>query len=356
MFVTFSRVQPQIVFYGPGGQGQPILFNPGSPPGNFLVPHHPQPGPNVILRNTPQRPVFVAGYPKPAHIPPIEKDAEEIPTNPARIPPFPSPTARKPEKLETFNEGKIEYPAKSAGEAEVLGVAGRNPQLIPRNNLKPGQQANLKYAQPQPEQIPLPTYQQSQALQRQKEIDLNTIPIQTLLLRNAVTGQISNVQDLSVGEKFPENLITLNQPTSQEAFFRSNLPVNIVTADENIQPIGQFRFSPPSEPYFSLEGEDVENDAIVIDAKVEDEATSSSNADSDSEPIPNPQKAPEPSTAQAAPGAIALAGPGGVAGAAPRGTALVGKGGLAVASPQATAVAGPSKPEEKDKKSTRKTK
>lgn len=48
-----------------------------------------------------------------------------------------------------------------------------------------------------------------------------------------------------------------------------------------------------------------------------------------------------PSSAQAAPGAIALAGIGGVAGAAPRGTALVGKGGLAISSPQATAVAGP---------------
>lgn len=70
----------------------------------------------------------------------------------------------------------------------------------------------------------------------------------------------------------------------------------------------------------------------------------------------NPGKESEPSTAQAAPGAIALAGPGGVAGAAPRGTALVGKGGLAVSSPQATAVAGPTpnKNEGKTKKSTKK--
>lgn len=70
----------------------------------------------------------------------------------------------------------------------------------------------------------------------------------------------------------------------------------------------------------------------------------------------SPLKESEPSTAQAAPGAIALAGPGGVAGAAPRGTALVGKGGLAISSPQATAVAGPpsNKNEEKTKKSTKK--
>lgn len=81
--------------YGPGGQGQPFLLQPGSPPGNFLVP---QPGPNVVVRQQPQqpqppRPLFIAGYPKPAHIPPIEKDAEEIPTNPAKIPPIPSSSA-----------------------------------------------------------------------------------------------------------------------------------------------------------------------------------------------------------------------------------------------------------------------
>lgn len=81
------RVQPQLIFYGPG-QGQPILINPGSPPGNFLIPQQPQPGPNFVLRD--QGPVFLAGYPKPAHIPPIEKDAEEIPTNPAKIPPLPT--------------------------------------------------------------------------------------------------------------------------------------------------------------------------------------------------------------------------------------------------------------------------
>lgn len=55
---------------------------------------------------------------------------------------------------------------------------------------------------------------------------------------------------------------------------------------------------------------------------------------------PQPEKSSDPSTAQAAPGAIALAGPGGVAGAAPKATALAGKGGLAISSPQATAVAG----------------
>jgi len=42
------------------------------------------------VRNpAPQGPGFpVANYPKPAHVPPIEKDAEEVPTNPAKVPPF----------------------------------------------------------------------------------------------------------------------------------------------------------------------------------------------------------------------------------------------------------------------------
>lgn len=86
------RIQPQVLFY-PGGAppGQQFLLQPGAPPGNFLYPQ-PQPGPEIVLRDSPppQRPFFVAGYPKPAHVPPIEKDAEEIPTDPAKIPKFPS--------------------------------------------------------------------------------------------------------------------------------------------------------------------------------------------------------------------------------------------------------------------------
>ncbi|KAJ8956869.1 hypothetical protein NQ318_014285, partial [Aromia moschata] len=361
-------VQPQLVYYGPGGQGQPILINPGSPPGNFLVPHQPQPGPNFVIRNTPQRPVFVAGYPKPAHIPPIEKDAEEIPTNPAKIPPL-SPAARKPEKLETFNEDRFDYPTGKAGEADVLAAADRNPQLIPSTypSLKPGHRffilngedlftgfpfrsgpdVNLKYAQPEQ----LPTYQ-PEILPQQKDIDLNALPIRTILLRNpGAADQISNVQGLNEQQKLPENFVELNQAPQQEAFFRSNFPVNI----DDIQPLGQFRFSSPGDQFFAFNGDDIENDSVVIDAKA-DEIASGTNDDTGSEGILSAQKDTEPSTAQAAPGAIALAGPGGVAGAAPRGTALVGRGGLAVSSPQATAVAGTRKSEEKEKNPNSKAK
>lgn len=104
------RLEPQLLVY-PGGAGQPFLLQPGGP-GNFLIPHpQPQPGPGIVLRDgpgivygndqpqaqpqpgQPPRPIFVAGFPKPAHVPKIEPEAEEIPTDPQAIPPF------KPQKI-----------------------------------------------------------------------------------------------------------------------------------------------------------------------------------------------------------------------------------------------------------------
>lgn len=76
---SFFRYQPQVILFTGGPPGQQFLLQPGAPPGNFLVPQQPQPGPGLVYRTVPQRPVYVAGYPKPAHIPPIEKDAEEVP-------------------------------------------------------------------------------------------------------------------------------------------------------------------------------------------------------------------------------------------------------------------------------------
>lgn len=190
--------------------------------------------------------------------------------------------------METFNEGKFEFPTKSAGEADVLAAADRNPQLVPGTSLKPGhrffilngedlftnfplpnnKELNLKYAQSQPEQIQLPLYPQSQSFDKQSEVEINNIPIQTLLLRNAVSGQISSIQDLDTEAKLPDNFIALNQPSADQALYRSNFPINI--GSDNNQPIGQFRYIPPSEPYFSLNGDDFENDAIIIDAKADD--------------------------------------------------------------------------------------
>ncbi|KRT86145.1 hypothetical protein AMK59_2333, partial [Oryctes borbonicus] len=72
------RVQPQVLVYPGGAPGQPFLLQPGAPPGNFLFP---QPQPGFVFRDVPAtRPgVFMSGYPKPAYVPPINRDAEEIP-------------------------------------------------------------------------------------------------------------------------------------------------------------------------------------------------------------------------------------------------------------------------------------
>nr|XP_023015356.1 uncharacterized protein LOC111504876 [Leptinotarsa decemlineata] len=375
---SFPRVQPSIYLYGPGGHGQPILINPGSPPGNFLVPQ-PYPGPNV--RDTPQqRPFFVGGYPnpKPAHIPPIEKDAEEIPTNPAKIPPLEStPKATKPEKLETFNEGKNEYPFKPAGEADVLAAADKNPQFINTNALRPGHrffilngndlfqnypnvpnypgEANvgLKYAQ-QPDS----QYQQPEVFQKQQlPLDINSLLVQTLLVRPS-TGETIPNSDLnpeqrfhpSPEEQFPPIFNPPNPQIPQDVFFRSSLQQNDAFGQEGAIPVGQFRFTPPNGPYYPLDGEDIENDSIIVDAKIEDGSMGENGADNVQTEGPRPDKSEEPGMAQASPGAIALAGPGGVAGASPRATSIVGKGGVAVSNPQATAVAGTKKEADKDEK------
>lgn len=89
--MIFSLEQQVLIYQGGIPGQQPFLLQPGGvpappPPGNFLIP---QPG--FVLRDVPQRPTFYPGapvQPKPAFTPPINKDAEEIPTNPAHIPPF----------------------------------------------------------------------------------------------------------------------------------------------------------------------------------------------------------------------------------------------------------------------------
>ncbi|CAH1117929.1 unnamed protein product [Phaedon cochleariae] len=338
----FPRVQPSIVLYGAAGQGQPILINPGIPPGhNFLVPQQPRQGPNVGQRPQ-QRPFFVGGYPnpKPAHIPPIEKDAEEIPTDPASIPPLPSTPSvdRKPEKLETFNEDKIERPFKTT----------RTPQLQPgqRFFILNGDNLFLDYPFTYSEDLKY-NRQQPQNLDEPRQpppspTDINSLPLQTFLSKN---GQISssnfppeqhlfspNLYPGQSGQQFDQNLATLRP---ELALFRSSLPLG--------DTVGHFRFTPPSEPYYPFDGEDVENEAVVVDAKYEDDIGKGVRYTENQDPsVSNGELdgSDEPSTAQAAPGAIALAGRGGVAGASPKATSLAGKGGLAVSSPQATAVAG----------------
>ncbi|XP_076269904.1 uncharacterized protein LOC143202328 [Rhynchophorus ferrugineus] len=362
----FSRLQPQLVFYG-GGHGQPILINPGNPPGNFLIPQGP--GPNVIVRNGPQGPLLpAAGYPKPAHIPPIEKDAEEIPTNPAKIPPLPSSKPKlkpkgKPEKLETFNEP-------NTPEQELSN--GQFPQLKPDSTgLQPGQRffilngdniftypyeatptnqnlLNFRYTNVQPFPQNPPKF-----VPLQKS---NTSPISlpNLILQNTVdNSQTSQTEAASAEDKrsiirgpdsyartlYPENSGNLEYRVDQG-----------LTDTSIIEPqlFGQFRFVPNSLPNFYQFKDDFENDAVVVDAsfdsssvndRIEGEPNQADNSISE-KPASSTTEAPLPGMAQAGPQATAIAGPGGTAGSAPTATAIVGKGGLAVSSPTATAVAG----------------
>ncbi|XP_057653101.1 uncharacterized protein LOC130891978 [Diorhabda carinulata] len=350
---TFPRIQPSILIYGAGGQGQPILINPGSPPGNFLIPQ--QPG--VIYGNNPQNPVFVGGYPnpKPAHIPPIEKDAEEIPTNPANIPPFPTKsTENKPEKLETFNEDRFDPIPKSAGgEGEVFEQSDRKPypQSPNRDNLKPGQRFFILNGQPLYQNYPpnypeLPAFTYQQLQDKPQEFGYN-FPVQTVLLKTAGDlNQQPKAAETAFADQFPHNFISLNQPIIPQG--GSLFTTGVDLDNRNVGPIGQFRFTPPNNAFFPGQ-EDIENDSVVVNANFEDDKVNTGSSSLTKDASQSTEKTTEPGTAQAAPSAVALAGTGGVAGAAPRATALVGKGGLAVSSPQATAISGTKKDDNDNK-------
>ncbi|KAK9879771.1 hypothetical protein WA026_006836 [Henosepilachna vigintioctopunctata] len=479
--VAVPRYQPQFLYYG-GGPGQPFLVNPGPPPNNFLYPQPGEPqGPGIIYRNGPQpgRPVFfgpggVGGFPnqRPAFAPPVEKDAEEVPTNPSRIPPFnPKKSTGKPEKLETFNEVPNASEADGLNETEKPDGQSNNPKINPVFT-KPGhryfvlngqplfsypfspyqiQNVNpedfLKYSQnfpnSRPQQVPVPVipalqnpiYQNPQfqdptfqSIDFQpnapditpvdSKLDHNNVKsfslydpyyqgIQNFFQLNpeqAIPGSLlqkeplnylqtrfsseNNQQFVQSGAQSHSRLVPhtdqpqtnngdVKEPTiqttkddsnqtpetpqtvqSSTVTFRRVLPFSVIpkegqnvkirvsTKDFNLQPFTS------SQNEHTKYVDTADDDAVVIDAKYEDD-------NKDHEAVSTPAKQiKEPSFAQASPGAIALAGPGGVAESGPKGTAFTGKEGMAVANPRATAIAGPAEEEsetedpdsEKDKK------
>lgn len=413
---ALPRLQPQIVLYNPGDQGQPILINPGNPPGNFLIPQGL--GPNVIFRNNPQNPqgsLFpIAGYPKPAHIPPIEKDAEEIPTNPSKIPPLPSlerpvlKERRKPEKLETFNEpiqpdqnvniDHGNYPEAGSlqpGERFFI-LNGDNLFSYPYGGPPPIQQnlLSVRYTniQPIPQNPPnlsgAINQERSQVLQsEQGTVALNQNPyVDSQQLKPELEqtntefqkeNQLDNNKVVRVPQQYfgtefpvnrqryflyPQNYAVTQHDIDKSISFNKNIQEIQSAKDEVVRPqvVGQFRFTPNAVPGLFPFKDDPENDAIVVDATYDVPGNSDgrgvilkSEENETSTIKPLEQKESEPSMAQAGPQGTAIAGPGGVAGSAPRGTAIVGKGGLAVSSPQATAVAG-TKEEDKRKKPAKK--
>ncbi|CAH1997441.1 unnamed protein product [Acanthoscelides obtectus] len=406
---VYGRV-PQFFVYRPD---QPILINPGQVPGNFLPPTGPGVlgGPGLTPGVGGRNPFFVGGGGQPARpnfVPPVEKDAEEIPTDPSKIPPFnggkgSGQTGVKPEKLETLDEGKPEFTTKSVGDPDV------NHQQYPSYGPKPGHKfffvlngqtllphsafekyngyslADEQHGSPNKEElhsnipeeyrdIPQKDEQHHEVPAHHEKGELqNNIPHDYaqhhengfrdskyysddpqnffgaehgLFFRNSGSADQGHHQP----EQFrysPVYGVDHDQGQHQSEQFRYSPPEDIAGQGQGKgrQESGQFRYSPPSDPYLPF-GDETENDSVVVDANLDDrntrgsgeskkqESHSATSQKEDADPTG------DPSTAQAAPGAVAIAGPGGVAGASPKATALAGKRGLAVSSPHATAVAG----------------
>nr|CAH7712726.1 unnamed protein product [Callosobruchus chinensis] len=380
---VYGRV-PQFFVYRPE---QPILINPGSVPGNFLPPSGPgiYGGPGLNPGIGGRNPFFVGGGgggqpPRPNFVPPIEKDAEEIPTDPSKIPPFNggkgSGQSVQPEKLETLDEGKPDFPPKPIGEADV------NHQQFPSYGQKPGHKfffilngqtllphsafekyngynlgdEQIQHGGPNKEEfnsnIPEEYRDTSHRDEHHEEPGHpGKEDLQSNIPQEYVPQQDHNEYRDSKyysDDKYPQNFFG----AEHGLFFRNSGPGDAAGGgpEDNVghsnHESGQFRYSPPGDPYLPF-GDESENDSVVVDADFEDRNTRGSSEStrkeepsrSDSEKEDS-EPTGDPSTAQAAPGAIAIAGPGGVAGASPKATALAGKRGLAVSSPQATAVAG----------------
>nr|CAI5833359.1 unnamed protein product [Callosobruchus analis] len=315
--------------------------------------------------------------PRPNFVPPIEKDAEEIPTDPSKIPPFnggkgSDQTGVSPEKLETLDEGKPDFPLKPIGDADVnQQFPGYGPKpghkfffilngqtLLPHSAFEKYNGYNLgdeqiQHGSPNKEEfnsnIPEEYRDTSPRDQHHEEpAHPGKEDLQSNIPQEYVPQQDHNEyrdSKLYSGDNF--------FGAEHGLFFRNSGPGSATGSGpeegagsgpaDNVghsnQESGQFRYSPPSDPYFPF-GEETENDSVVVDANFDDKNTRGSSDSTRKEEKEDLEPTGDPSTAQAAPGAIAIAGPGGVAGASPKATALAGKGGLAVSSPQATAVAG----------------
>ncbi|GJQ70442.1 hypothetical protein Trydic_g22861 [Trypoxylus dichotomus] len=378
------RVQPQVLVYPGGAPGQPFLLQPGTPPGNFLIP---QPQPGFVFRDVPNaRPdVFVSGYPKPSYVPPINKDAEEIPINPGAIQPNPS-FGRKPEKLETFDE-KPEEESATAEEAHDLASADRTLGRAPA--LRPGHRFFILNGQPLFSNYPLPqfadspyqpsvsgfgpverefyTYRQNDSpflpegfAKQQVSNNLpDKVPVGNFFVRNSVTGQINGAKDNNYEKPqndidHSQNFVSLNQrdqPTPDILF--KSLQV-LPYKKQNLEQAPQIKINKGYQ-LLKLKPIDVPDseDASALSDTSEDfrkdkeSITIFANPEAIRKPIleetPTAEKAEEPGISRSQPNALALAGPGGIAAAAPRATALTGDRGVSVSSPQATAIAGPSK-------------
>nr|XP_022914102.1 uncharacterized protein LOC111424700 [Onthophagus taurus] len=318
-YPTQPRLQPQVIYYTGGAPGQPFLLQPAGHPGNFLIP---QPQPGFVLRDSPQpNPVFVQGQPKP-FVPPINKDAEEIPTGPSLT--AQGVQGKTPEKLESFGEG----PEFSSGEAEVLAAADRT------QNLKPGQRFFILNGQPLFSNYPLPQFSNSPYQPTPERYG------QDLYYKQSPSFPQDDFIKPYQGET-PRPRPALDVRFNELDFNQNFFGLHQKNANNKVNDKVSFKLRPIKVPDEENSSEEIYGgkDLGKFDSYKDDlrlKATEKSRKDA----------VKEESISQAEPGAIALAGPGGVASAAPRGTALSGTKGLSVSSPKATAIAGPAKEKE----------
>lgn len=162
-----------------------------------------------------------------------------------------------------------------------------------------------------PEHTSTKLQQQPQFLQK-PETDYSSIPFESVLFNNQLPIAESNLESnfpiLNSGNSkyFPSeqiqpknqqnqvdlrtyapqnpSIIPLEVPQfhPQQAFFKSR---SSPKEQGSFYPIGQFRYTPPNEPYFPFGGEDVENDAIVVvaDDKTAGESDNKENQESENE-------------------------------------------------------------------------
>lgn len=163
------------------------------------------------------------------------------------------------------------------------------PQIPPQTSQIPVQtpqqipQHNFQFPEFNLQDIPL-------ALQPQEFFTRHSnIPTQGQQFPNQLdTGLIQGQHIPSQGSPIAsdeQQILTESRGFPPDSFFRFSLPSNFERGDQNFGQFAQFRFSPPSQTYYPIDDEDIENDSIIINANLDDaqSGVSSSNAENGGE-------------------------------------------------------------------------
>lgn len=153
---------------------------------------------------------------------------------------------------------------------------------------KISEQIPLQIQQNNPQAFNLPTApinDQSEGIPSNSQ--LRTAGQQVSSGTQPVVSQEQQLQNQVVPQFFsPEQGFGIETRTfPQEVFFKNALPFSFDGEDPNFEEFGQFRFSPPSAPYYPADGEDIENDSVVIEANLDDASPSSNGEKAEIEGI-----------------------------------------------------------------------